>query len=137
MAPADRLRRRLQVRCAELGFPAPPLEDLDGEYFEMGEGVLALMPTPWGTTYVSIAVTPKEALRYGRAAIRWVAGHLRRLGAIHAVIHPTNKRSVMLAIRMGGEPLGADSDGFVHYRITHGRYRHAKAAQAAGFKADL
>lgn len=128
MTPQQRMYLAMVTTCRELGIPPCHLELIKtdrAEFHELGDGsLLSFTETEWGDVYVSLFLFSDAVPATGRRALKLLVQRLRR-GPVIGIIHPKNQPSAILATKLGAEPLGVDPDGFIHYKFTLERCKHA------------
>lgn len=85
----------------------------DAEYYPCGPtGVVAFIGD-----YLLAAWPHDEHVLATRESLRQLSRRLQARGFVLIMVYASNLRAVKATRRMGGVPLGYDSDGFMHYRL--------------------
>lgn len=127
-----RLYGMLMAEHAKWGIEPDSMTDMIGredcEFHQVGRlGVVAFIGD-----YCLAAWPPDEQLACCREAHRVIGQRLRERGFTLHMVYPMNFRSVKVTRKMGALPIGADSEGFMHYRLDSERYPfHGKEKPAA------
>lgn len=115
-----RLHALLQASHGAFGATVDTVEKFDGpdlEVFPIGEGgVLAFIHD------YAICGWEDDDRAAPHAAYTVLHDRLRRRGFTRHMVHPRNLRSVRLTRKLGAEPQGVDSDGYMHYVLTLERF---------------